>query len=192
MSLKVPSFRFLLGIDTNSPLGPLMILMSVTTKDWSKTMETKALSFSSSTGMTLTSVISMMSAPSRVRPAAVLWRRQRLRQHPAIKIQGDGPPANGAEAARPKRRPGTLCPARVGKDPNKRRPAPRKGRQKRPLPDQNNPDIPPLSLQARVLLQGSPLEVVGKAGKGVALSVQLARNEAENIIGLCPRSQSPV
>src|SRR5688572_26184166 len=32
MSLKVPSLRFLLGIDTNRPLGPWMILMSVTTK----------------------------------------------------------------------------------------------------------------------------------------------------------------
>src|SRR5258706_7575438 len=63
MSLKVPSLRFLLGMETNKPLGPLMILMSVTTKHWSNTIDTNALSFSSSTGMTLTSVISMMSAP---------------------------------------------------------------------------------------------------------------------------------
>src|SRR5512134_1608713 len=65
MSLNVPSFRFLLGIDTNRPLGPWMTLMSVTTKQWSKTIDTNALSFSSSTGMTLTSVISMLPAPSR-------------------------------------------------------------------------------------------------------------------------------
>ena len=65
MSLNVPSFRFLLGIETKRPFGPWMILMSVTTKQWSKTMDTNALSFSSSTGMTLTSVISMLTAPSR-------------------------------------------------------------------------------------------------------------------------------
>ena len=65
MSLNVPSFRFLLGIETNRPFGPWMTLMSVTTKQWSKTIDTNALSFSSSTGMTLTSVISMLTAPSR-------------------------------------------------------------------------------------------------------------------------------
>jgi hypothetical protein len=42
--------------------------MSVTTKHLSKTMETNALSFSSSTGITLTSVISMLFSPSPVRP----------------------------------------------------------------------------------------------------------------------------
>jgi len=63
MSLNVPSFRFLLGIDTNRPFGPWMTLMSVTTKHWSNTIDTKAFSFSSSTGMTLTSVISMVPAP---------------------------------------------------------------------------------------------------------------------------------
>src|SRR5688572_21544594 len=177
MSLKVPSFRFLLGIDTNNPLGPLMILMSVTTKDWSKTMETKALSFSSSTGMTLTSVISMMSAPSPVRPAAALWRQQRLAQQPAITIVGEGPPADGVEAARHQRRPGPLRAARVGENPEVRRPAPREGHEESPLQDQNTPDIPPSNLQSRVLFQGCPLEVVGQAREGAALTVQLARNE---------------
>ena len=56
MSRNVPSLRFLLGIDTNSPLGPWMILMSLMTKQSSRMMETKAFNFSSSTGKTRTSL----------------------------------------------------------------------------------------------------------------------------------------
>jgi len=36
--------------DEQRPWGPLMTLMSVTTKQWSKTIDTTRLSFSSSTG----------------------------------------------------------------------------------------------------------------------------------------------
>src|SRR5882672_8595955 len=65
MSRNVPFFLFLLGIEMNSPLLPWIILMSLTTKQSSMMIETNAFSFSSSTGKTRTSVISMAGASLR-------------------------------------------------------------------------------------------------------------------------------
>src|SRR6185436_3419461 len=59
-SLNSPFFFFRLGMLMNSPSRPWMILMSLTMKQWSKTIDTKALSFSSWIGKTLTSVISIV------------------------------------------------------------------------------------------------------------------------------------
>src|SRR3990172_10126317 len=59
MSRNVPSLRFLLGMETKSPFGPWMILMSLMTKQSSRMIETNAFSLSSSTGNIRTSVISI-------------------------------------------------------------------------------------------------------------------------------------
>src|SRR5262245_44243682 len=141
MSLKVPSLRFLLGIDTNKPFGPWMILMSVTTKHWSNTIDTKALSFSSSTGMTLTSVISMLSAPSGL-PLHDARRSGRGVPGAAILIQGERPAAQGRESRRAQGRVGVAGLPGIVEQAEVRGPAPRKRCQKRSVPDQETPDPP--------------------------------------------------
>ena len=169
MSLNVPSFRFLLGIETNSPLGPWMILMSVTTKHWSNTIDTNALSFSSSTGMTLTSVISMMSAPSLVRSRAPRQRPKR----PATSARGTGPGrASGAGGPRsPRRRRAAWARrARCGivEQAEVRRPAPGERRQHALPPGPEYPGCGPTCVaQVRGFLQGRLLEVVGEDAEGV-------------------------
>ena len=170
MSLNVPSLRFLLGIETNSPFGPWMILMSVTTKHWSNTMETNALSFSSSTGNDLDvrdlhdvrSFPGSPDAPCRHRP-------QRSAQHPAILLEGEGPAAQGAKAARHQRR---LGPTR--RRPHRRRArrtptrSPRATRERAPSLTRIPRISPHLRRQVRRLFQGRPLEVVGRPGKAAA------------------------
>ena len=59
MSLKRPFFLRRLGMLMKRPSLPWMILMSLTMKELSSTIETKARSFLSRTGKTLTSVISI-------------------------------------------------------------------------------------------------------------------------------------
>src|SRR4029078_4528829 len=86
-------------------------------------MLTNALSFSSSTGMTLTSVISMLSAPSLVQTSSAHPRW--LGPQPAILIEGERPAAQGFEPARNQPRLGLAGPAGVVEQAEVRRPAPR-------------------------------------------------------------------
>src|SRR5512141_1719376 len=158
MSLNVPSFRFLLGMETNRPFGPLMTLMSVTTKQWSKTTDTNALSFSSSTGMTLTSVISMLTAPlDPRRPPSANPRPAPCRP---VLVEGQRPRHESPEALTGQRRAGPLGRARPLEQPEVARAAPGKGSEA-PAPLQDNGSYAPsLLAQDGRLLQCRLLEVV--------------------------------
>ena len=59
MSLNSPFFFRFEGIEMKRPLGPWMTFRSETRKQSSRTIETYALSFSSSTGKTFTWVMSI-------------------------------------------------------------------------------------------------------------------------------------
>src|SRR5258708_8025879 len=85
-------------------------------------MDTNALSFSSSTGMTLTSVISMLSAPSLAKTSSASPPRRG--PQPAILIEGERPAAPGLHPARPEPQLGLPGPTGVVEQPNARRPAP--------------------------------------------------------------------
>ena len=144
--------------------------MSVTTKHWSNTIETNALSFSSSTGMTLTSVISMMSAPSLVRPAA-----RALAPPAAGPTSGDTDPGRASGRAwRGSRAPTSADWARRARrassnSPKNDDPLPESDASRAPSRTRIPRMSPHLSGQVRGFFQGRPLEVVGQDREGSSL-----------------------
>src|SRR5258708_9235690 len=100
-------------------------------------MDTNALSFSSSTGMTLTSVISMLSAPSLAKTSSASPRRRG--PQPAILIEGERPAAPGLQPARHEPQLGLAGPTGVVEHPKVRRPAPRERGHQGSLSNQTTP-----------------------------------------------------
>src|SRR5688500_11843891 len=130
--------------------------------------------------MTLTSVISMMSAPPLVRTTSVGPDPQRPSPSPAILIQGERPATEGPEATFDQGRMRLAGSLGLVEQTEERRAAPREKSQGRPLSIQDTPDAPDLFGQFRSLLERRQLELVGEYRVGVPLPLQVPRYKAKD------------
>src|SRR5262245_10239535 len=116
--------------------------------------------------MTLTSVISMLSAPSD--------DLERLRPCPPVLIVRERSPSEGTQAFRPQDGLGAAGLSGPLEQPEERGAAPRKRRHERSLPDQQRPDAADLTGEVWRLFQGRRLEIVGQ-DRITAGSLQVSR-----------------